>query len=466
MENKMSKRKTASLQDKVRGLYSRIGDDFYLCRDDLSVGGEDYNSALLFGVLTELNKGKELIYGEPGRGKTTSAEYLHSLFHGLPLDLVKSVALRGHPQLTEEKIIARPDYGALHQGEEKVLWLPFTQIGPKIIDEINRIPETNQSMLLDGVERGNWAYMNDTILTGRQPLIATSNYADRGNNEIVRPLLDRFDVAVESGFPGVANDMAIAFEDDEDRNEVISNPQITMEAMEIMNSGRPYHEVQEELKQISEGFRGQLKKNGFPTLTDNERERIRRKIRTIPLDKDADQYFMFLDSELNVSAKHGQKRSIDPPSAEHGKYLDSTFIGSGSARSVQAIAKYAQALAWLQDKDEVNLDHIAQVAPYALWHKVNWTDETINRFRSDDREDALDLYITKQLLGEGTGEIPGVKRRFVESQENYQRVLDLVKHGKLDEAVEYARECGQDGKGHPIFKDTLEDLGDGTENAS
>ncbi|MAG52499.1 MAG: hypothetical protein CMH62_00880, partial [Nanoarchaeota archaeon] len=102
MEKKMSKKQTISSQDKVRGLYSRIGDDFYLCRDDLNISGEDYNSALLFGVLTELNKGKELIFGEPGRGKTTSAEYLHSLFYGLPLDLVKSVALRGHPQLTEE----------------------------------------------------------------------------------------------------------------------------------------------------------------------------------------------------------------------------------------------------------------------------------------------------------------------------------------------------------------------------
>ncbi len=65
------------LQDKVTGLYDRIRNDFYLCRDDLEVSGERYNSALLFGVLTELNKGNQLLFGEYGGGKTTSAEYLH-----------------------------------------------------------------------------------------------------------------------------------------------------------------------------------------------------------------------------------------------------------------------------------------------------------------------------------------------------------------------------------------------------
>ena len=55
--------------------------------------------------------------------------------------------------------------------------------------------------------------------------------------------------------------------------------------------------------------------------------------------------------------------------------------------------------------------------------------------------------------------MPGVKKRFTESQENYQRVIDLVGHGKIDEALKEAREFSADGKGHPIFQDTIKDLG-------
>jgi len=68
------------------------------------------------------------------------------------------------------------------------------------------------------------------------------------------------------------------------------------------------------------------------------------------------------------------------------------------------------------------------------------------------------LHITKTLLGDGTNEMPGVKKRFSESQQNYQRVIDLVGHGKLEKAIEEAKEYFADGRGHPIFQDTLRDL--------
>ena len=114
--------KQEKLQDKVKGIYDRIGKEFYLNRDDFEANGERYNSTLLFGALTELNKGNMLLFGEYGGGKTTSAEYLNAVFNVLPLDLVKRVAIRGNPQLTEEKMVARPHYGKMHQGEEKVIW--------------------------------------------------------------------------------------------------------------------------------------------------------------------------------------------------------------------------------------------------------------------------------------------------------------------------------------------------------
>ena len=161
---------------------------------------------------------------------------------------------------------------------------------------------------------------------------------------------------------------------------------------------------------------------------------------------------------MNTSPKYGQKRSIDPATPESGLYLHANFVGSGSRREEKSIVRYAKSLAWLQDQGEVNLDHVIQVAPYVLWHRINWTAETENAFRDDDRQDPLDMHITKTLLGDGTNEMPGIKKRLGESQENYQRVIDLAGHGKVDKALQEAREYSADGKGHPIFQDVVKDL--------
>ena len=105
------------------------------------------------------------------------------------------------------------------------------------------------------------------------------------------------------------------------------------------------------------------------------------------------------------------------------------------------------------------MDHISQVAPYVLWHRIRWTDETEQAFRDSDRKDPLDLHIAKSLLHDGIQEIPGVKKRFSESQANYQRVIDLAGHGKTEQAFQEAKEFYADGRGHPIFIDTIKDLG-------
>ena len=450
--------KQEKLQDKVRGLYDKIGSEFYLCRDDFESNGEKFNSALLMGTLTELNKGNMLLFGEYGGGKTTSAEYLNSVFNGLPLDLIKRVAIRGNPQLTEEKMVGRPHYGKMHQGEEDVVWQHFVLVGPKIFDEFNRIPESNQAVVLNGVDRGEWNYLNDFVSTGPQPFFATCNYADRGNNGLIPPILDRFDVGVESKFPGVANILHIAQDYHNDKDKILSDPKLTRKALEVLSSGKSYEETQKELEQIVQLHDGTLRERGFPVLSTGDKEKIEQEIRDVPFDRDAERYFAFLVAEMNTSQKYGQKRSIDPASSEHGLYLQAAFVGSGSRREEKSIVRYAKSLAWLQDQGEVNLDHVTQVAPYILWHRIKWTPETEQAFRENDREDPLDLYITKTTLGDGTNELPGVKKRFVESQENYQRVIDLVGHGKIDKALQKAKEYAADGKGHPIFQDTIKDL--------
>lgn len=445
-------------QDKVKNLYEKIRNNFYLCRDDLTIGNDKFNSALLFGVLTELNKGKQLLFGEYGGGKTTSAEYLHSLFHNLPIGIARRVVIRGSPQLTQEKIVGRPDYGKMYQGQEEVVWQHFVLVPQKIVDEFNRIPEANQAMLLDGMDRGEWGYLNEHISTGSQPFFATCNYEDRGNNTLIPPILDRFDIATESKFPGVANAIAISYDYHNEKDAVLQDPETSKAILNLLNSGKSYKEIRAGLEKTSAGFRKKLKEKDLETLTEEELNEADKEIGKIKLDNDAVTYLSFLISELNQHPKYGQKRSNDPISGEEGPYLFNVVEGSGSRREDKSIVRYAQALAWLQGKEQADLEHVLTVAPYTLWHRLRLAEDSISKLRGDERTDPLVLYATKTLFGEGTNELPGVKKRFLESKENYQVVMNFIKQDKVAEAEKAARMYVANGKGHPIFLDLLQEL--------
>ena len=262
------------LQSKVLDLYKVIKERFYLGRDDLEVGGDRYNSSLLFGVMTELNSGNQLLFGEYGGGKTTSAEYLHTLFTPLPLDLIKRVKFRANPQTTKEHYVGMPDYGALNKGERKVIWQPFVLVRPKLIDEINRMPEHSQSTVLDGVDTGDWDYMGECIMTGMEALFATLNYEDRGNNSIIPPLMDRFDVATESKYPGVANEDAISEDYFGAKNRILLSRAQTQQALNIMDSGKSAEDIMKELRNVSENYLGELSSRGITAMSEDDKQRF------------------------------------------------------------------------------------------------------------------------------------------------------------------------------------------------
>ncbi|NIS68916.1 MAG: hypothetical protein GTO12_08165, partial [Proteobacteria bacterium] len=118
-------------QGKVRAIYQFIDENLYFNRPDIEIDGERFNTSLLFGLLTALIRGKELIIGEPGVGKTTSAEFVGSLVYRIPVGVIWGSEVSGHPEQTEEKIIGRPDLGKLNRGVEEVVWTHFSQLPVK-----------------------------------------------------------------------------------------------------------------------------------------------------------------------------------------------------------------------------------------------------------------------------------------------------------------------------------------------
>jgi MoxR-like ATPase len=450
-----------NLQEKIRNMYETIAGKFYLCRPDMQVAGEKFNSALLFGILTELNRGTMIYFGQYSKGKTTSAQYLHCLFHNMPLELIRRKAtLKGTPHLVPENYVAFPDYSAMNTGDknwkDNPCWEHYCMLPWKILNEITRVPEATQSGFLDQIETGEWSYLRGSIDTGVQAVFFTANYADRGSNTVIPALMDRIHMAVEARSAGVANRLVIRKDFRNEKDDVLKDKELYEEAVKVLCAEKPYEQILADLRGVQDKFRGKLKKRGLVTVNDEELAQIESEVEAIPFSKDATIYQAFLMAELDVDPRNGDKRSTEQPYKDNGEYLYAHFQGSDSERAQRAIYRYAQSMAWLQGSSVVSLEHVLAVAPYALWHRIDWTESS--KFRDERKNDPLNLYVTKQLLGEGSGEIPGVKKRFMESKDNYQRCMNLIDIGDVKAALEHAKRYAMDGKGHPYFVDLVREL--------
>jgi MoxR-like ATPase len=433
------------LREKVSEVYGYISETLYFNRPDLTLGGGDYNSALLFSLFTALNGGAELIIGEPGLGKTSSAEYASSLVYQLPLEVIWNSEVHGHPEQTEEKIIGRPDLGKLNQGVEKVLWTSFSQLPVKIVDEINRLPETKQSVILDGVDRGNWRYLNAMLIIEEQSLFATANYQDRGTNELLPPMCDRFDVVVESKYPGANHALRIA----EKGREPLRSPEHAAAFERVLNEKRPYLEKLPELERLSREFGAHLQEEGIASFDKEERGRIRRELRRLKLDIDASAFFRVLLSELSFCPEHGQKRTHEtcPSACPFREYLCYDVRNCASNRLPVSAIRYSRALAWFLGAERVTIEHIKTVVPYALAHRTRWRNEFLTAHEGDRREDPLQIHLSRV----GMEEVLNRYRANHDAIKSAFRVSSEILRGE--------KGCEDLPSGnHPIFHELRKDL--------
>lgn len=333
-------------------------------------GSKAYASPLLFQTITSLlNHGTMLITGAPGIGKTTGAEFAGHFFTGTPLQEILAAEIQGHPQLTEEKMVASYDIGKLvNTGERLVIPTRFLECPVKIVDEGNRIPADVLSIIMRLVDTGQAVYGGQLLRATQGPLFVTANYADDGTFQLTPPFLDRFDVAV-----------------------MVTSP------------------PQWDLKDIR--ARGDEKLNGgiekllvIPDELKLDFGRIRREINNMP---EAEEYGIpavsafadFLYGALRFSeaasdsvarATKGNAWSANQNTFPQGHFADSPFtytVNELSVRTENAIPRYAKAFAWLNGKEKVELDDLKTILPYLLWHKVQPTDKAIteNPKHANDR---------------------------------------------------------------------------------
>jgi MoxR-like ATPase len=404
-------------QKQVIEIYQFINDHLYFNRPDIEIKGERYNSTILFSLLTALKKGKELIIGEPGLGKTTSAEFISSLIYQFPLGVIWGSEVSGHPEQTEEKIIGRPDLGKLNRGEEDVVWTNFSQIAVKIVDEINRLPETKQSMILDGVDRGNWEYLNKMIINDEYCLFATANYQDGGTNTIIAPLVDRFDVMVESRYPGA--NLSFLIGKTKRKDHILRHPKYEKNLHRIFKSKMAYEKKILEVEEVCNAFGEYVEEVcGVKPLQRQHRDQIRADMENIDLDLDANAFTRMLLAEFSFCDRYGQKRIVEncEEGCHYTGYLCREIKNCASNRLPTSIKQYAQGLAWLLVDSEIDIEHVKSVIPYTLAHRVQWKDEVLSQRERTKRDDPFPIFLAKEA-------VKTVSQRYREQSEHLKDAL-------------------------------------------
>lgn len=390
----------------IHVVYEWIQANLYRSHNDFRFHGQRLNSTLLFSIFAYLLRENVLLLGEYGAGKTTIAEILGSILGGFPLSAIVQAEVRASPDITEEKIIARVDIGELNQGIEKVIWSTFVKSPVHIVDELPRMPEIRQSLLLEGVRTGVWVYLGQILRTPRSTLFATANWEEFGSGsfDLSPALRDRFAVAVEAGYPGPRIGLEITRFRAEEKARELGLEYSAREAMRLLAA--PYDP--DALNAFSDDFKANLSKQRIPTLPREKWKAAEQEIRAMQLTDEANLFLQVMISSLNFCALTGEKRSArfgtgvtrrDCPA--DCRFVDtacSRIVSGGSRRKERAIRAMAQALAWFVSDSAVQVEHLLAVAPFCLWHRSTFGYSFLSSLRHEPRTTPLQLEAARRWV--------------------------------------------------------------------
>jgi len=318
-----------------------------------------YNSTLLFSMLTGLTDGGSvLLMGPPGCGKTTSAEVVGHFLYDVDIDTIRASTIYGHPEQTEEKMLARPHTGKLvKEGIEEIIPRPFVTAPIHIVDEVNRLPPGKQSLLFQAIDRKKVEYCGKEF-TMSGPLFATANYSDAGNFEMSPPFRDRFDIALMVNEPSPLDYETIRAAGDEKMGD-----------------------SRENLLKIPDEFK----------LGNGEMGRIRKQIKNVKVDDEARDFLYYTVASIDYCEMAGTdisrmtKGSMmeRPPNkamcsechyGAGGKSICSMTENGLSPRTMKSVERYAKSLAWFMGKNTAGVEEFKTVMPYTMWHKLRPTN--------------------------------------------------------------------------------------------
>jgi len=393
---------------------------------------------LVLWSLTCVLNGNNLVSGEPGFGKTTGVKILASMLYGIPYDALDSLEIRANPQKYEEKIVARPHYGALNQGKEQVVWQGSFGLPILLVDEGNRLPLDSQDVILQGIETGRWNYNNFSLFEGKKPTFITMNHrTGHSHNGFIPALKDRFDIVTDVQFYTSLDIPRYTGAKDAVRRE-LCNQEFVSGMLDSLSRG--YKEFKTSLS------RSPANDNG--SLGEAELAAVREEILGMDIAGSDNEPLLFLETvmaELNLCNQYGVKRSSDPISTDtHDKQYAGVNVQNGfSPRSAMAATDYARALAWFMGEREVRLDHVRYVLPHVLAHKAGFTDDYKNAHGNDVRAESEDMHLARTLVKE-------IHDRYTKCIQPMKNLIARIQEGRAE-----PEELDPQKYDHPLMRDMI-----------
>ncbi len=294
-----------------------------------------------------------LLVGGHGGGKTSLTKLLGRMFTGDSLSEIENSIIRGHPQLTEEKLIGTLKLGKLmHDGEEEVVWRQFVTHFWKIIDEVNRLTPYAQDILLSLLAEGTIKYYDEIKTVDKYCLYATINPQDVGTFELSNPFLDRFGISIPIVMPA-SHDLELILKGKDEKysgyDELIQVPKI---------------------------------------LTIDELMEIWYYVNKIPFDAEVNNYIhaIIRDFTLCVRVDKGSSENLKPSTGlcsgchfNTNQNVCNKIESILSVRVAKDLLRYSKALTWLLNLKQVDINLVNTIAPYVISHRVMYSRRELEK---------------------------------------------------------------------------------------
>ena len=293
-----------------------------------------------------------LLIGGHGGGKTSLVKILGRMLTGLSLHQVEEGIIRGHPQLTEEKLIGTLKIAKLlKEGVEEVVWRDFVKHFWKIVDEVNRLTPYAQDILLSLLAEGRVKYYDAVMEIPQYCLYATINPQDVGTFDLSLPFLDRFGIAIPITMP-TSHDLSI-----------------------ILNSQDEKYHGYDELVQVPQVL-------NIPDLME-----IWYYVDKVKAPREVDDLIHAIVREFSLCDRvdKGNAERLKPGAGLcagcHFDVVDSICNKTESILSVRVakdLLRYSKALTWLCELFEVSPNIVLAVAPYVIMHRSKFVERELN----------------------------------------------------------------------------------------
>ena len=354
-----------------------------------------------------------LLVGGHGGGKTTLAKLLGRMFTATSLNDIESSIIRGHPQLTEEKLIGTLKLGKLMKdGEEEVVWRHFVTNFWKIIDEVNRLTPYAQDILLSLLAEGTVKYYDSMISVNKYCLFATINPHDIGTFELSQPFLDRFGISVPISMPA-SHDL-----------------QLILSGKDEKYSGL------DELVQVPE------------ILSIDDLMEIWYYVNKIQFSSEVNNYIHAIIREFTLCSRidKGNTEDIKPSTGlctgchfNTAQNICNKIDSILSVRVAKDLLRYSKALAWLLGINNIDVNIVNTVAPNVISHRTKYVKRDLDKspYFGNKYEFSKNILKTIQKRFKNREICYHITERFREGTPKDNDLTELKKFEKNDLIVKY-----------------------------